>query len=91
MLLEVYKCAQFNRCYVVCGYVLQRVERGSGFRRLCRYDIKMRLIGSRLGEGATCFSMKREFRCEILGANCCMSLLWLRCRRRVYYAGVYLC
>ena len=24
MLFEVYKCVQLNRCYVVCGCVLQR-------------------------------------------------------------------
>ena len=35
MLLEVYKCVQLNRCSVVCGRVLQRGEKGSGFRRLC--------------------------------------------------------
>ena len=27
---------------------------------------------------------------EVLGGNCCMSVLWLRCRRCVYYSGVYL-
>ena len=33
-------------------------------------------IGSKLGEGATCFSRERESSYgEILGANCCMSLL----------------
>ena len=41
MLLEVYKCVQLNIWFVVCGCVLQRWERGSGFRRLC--------VGMKLG------------------------------------------
>ena len=35
-----------------------RWERGSWFRRLCVGIV----IGSKLGEGATCFSREREFR-----------------------------
>ena len=30
MLLEVYKCVQLNRWFVVCGCVLQRGKRGEG-------------------------------------------------------------
>ena len=41
MLLEVYKCVQLNKWFVVCGCVLQRGDRGSGFRRLC--------VGMKLG------------------------------------------
>ena len=35
MLLEVYKCVQLNRWFVVFGCVLKRGQRGSGFCPLC--------------------------------------------------------
>ena len=38
-----------------------RGERGRGFCRLC-VGIDGTFIGSKLGEGATCFSRVREFR-----------------------------
>ena len=38
-----------------------RGERCSVSSTLCRYDVRMGLIGSKLGEGATCFSGKGEF------------------------------
>ena len=39
MLLEVYKCVQLNRWFVVCGCVLQR---GSGFRRVSPGERELR-------------------------------------------------
>ena len=47
-----------------------RGERGSGFRRIC---VGMKLgwtfIGSKLDEGATCFSREGEFRRGDLGGE----------------------
>ena len=64
MLFEVYRCVQLNRWSVVCRCVLHRGQRGEGWcvsSTLCRYDIRMGLFGSELGEGATCFSGEGEF------------------------------
>ena len=71
MLFEVYRCVQLNRWSMVCGCVLHSVQRGEVWcvsSTLCKYDIRMGLIGSELGEGATCFSGEGEFGREILGA-----------------------
>ena len=47
-----------------------RGERGSGFRRLCvGMKLGWHFIGSKLGEGATCFSREREIRRGDLRGN----------------------
>ena len=64
MLFEVYKCVQLNRWLVVCGCVLHMGQRGEVWcvlSTLCRYNIMMTFIGSKLGEGATFFSGEGEF------------------------------
>ena len=59
---------------------------------LCRYEIRMGLLFGLSWARVRRVSLGRESSDgEILVTNCCMSLLWLRCRRCVYYAGVYLC
>ena len=59
---------------------------------LYRFDIRMGLLlvqsWARVGH---VFLGRESSEGEILGACWCMNLLWLRCRRCVYYAGVYLC
>ena len=54
MLFEVYRCVQLNRWYLVCGCVLQR---GEGW---C-VGMDGTFNGSKLGEGATCFSREGQF------------------------------
>ena len=47
MLLEVYRCVQLNRWFVVCGCGLQKVQRGEGYwvsSTLCKYEIRMGLL-----------------------------------------------
>ena len=82
MLLEVYKCVQLNRCSVVCGCVFQRGRGLVVSSTLCRYEIRMGLLLVLSWARVRRVSLGRESSDgEILGANCCMSLLWLRCRR----------
>ena len=87
MLLEVYKYVQLNRCSMVCICVLQSGQRGEGYwvsSTLCMYEIRMGLLLVISWAMVRRVSLGRESSDgEILGANCCMSLLWLRCRRPV--------
>ena len=57
MLFEVYRCVQLNMWYVGVFYIGGRDGRGGVFRRPC---VGM-ILGSELGEGATCFSGEGEF------------------------------
>ena len=73
MLFEVYRCVQLKRWSVVCGFVLQRGQRGEGWcvpSTLCRYDIRMGLLLVRSWARVRRVSLGRESsEGEILGAR----------------------
>ena len=80
---------------MVCGCVLHRGQRGEVWcvsSTSCKYDIRMGLLLVRSWARVRRVSLGRESsEGEILGACCCISLVWLRCRRCVCTMLVCIC